>query len=87
MCDDQKPRSSATHRSSPVSYDAKRIDVESGVNLIKDDKLRIQEASFANISLRFFSPPEKPSFQVTVSEFRIHFEFFHLAFHLTNEFD
>ena len=40
--------------------DAQRVDVEAGVGLVEDRQSGSRMAS-CMISLRFFSPPEKPS--------------------------
>jgi hypothetical protein len=57
--DDDHRALRAAQRVDAVGDDAQGVDVEARVGLVEDRQLRLEQAIW-KISLRFFSPPEKP---------------------------
>jgi hypothetical protein len=58
--DDEEGAVGRAQRVDAVGDDPQRVDVEAGIGLVEDAQ-RGSSSAICRISLRFFSPPEKPT--------------------------
>ena len=72
MGDDDEGAIRAAQRVDAVGNDPQRVDVETGIRFVEDAQARLNSA-ICRISLRFFSPPEKPTlsarFSISIRDF------------------
>ncbi|MOA09635.1 hypothetical protein D3C78_1294850 [compost metagenome] len=84
MSNNQKATILGTHSVHAIGYNAKSIDIKTGIDFVKHDDFRVKQHHLQNF-ITFLLTAGEAFVQITVCKLRIHFQLFHLAFHLANE--